>query len=192
MHITVHPFYLTWENRKYVEKNIDNFDVQICLEDDIGFNAAAFEYWLRYKDICMRNNYNLGFLRTEMNATGEQYITDLTVKLNTVKAMEDQQFLVNDNNAYCGFWIYDKKELKEFIKTKEWKFNFNGYGIREKSAIGWHGIGMKRYKGTLIPLEKNQQGLYETPAGCGIHHIPNNYIGPEVFCKIKFPIVPDA
>ena len=182
-----HPFFLTWDNRKYVECYIDDFDVQIYMEDDIGFNVKTLEYWIHYKDVCIRNQYNLGFLRTEFNDSGEILLTDITSPPEKVIKIDNQLFLLNDNNAYCGFWIYDKNELKEFIKTNEWQFNFEEYGIREKSSIGWHGIEMKRYKGTIIPLITNNNVL-ETHPGCNVHHIPNTYINNKIFCKYKFPL----
>ena len=73
-------------------------------------------------------------------------------------------------------WIYDKKELSKFINTKFWKFKWKGkniyafYGIREMSAIGWHGKNMQRYKATIIPLLKKKLN-----PGCYIKHLSNNH-----------------
>ena len=86
------------------------------------------------------------------------------------------------------FWIYDKKELKKFVESDEWRFKFKGYGIREMSAIGWHGKNMERYKGTIIPLRSTENNTYVVNDDCKVHHFPNNYIGSNEFCCIKLPV----
>lgn len=186
------PFYLSWENRKVAEKIIDEYDAQIYLEDDLAFNKNTLDYWLTYKDLALKYNYNLGFLRIENDSKNDFYLTDLAEKPKKAIILDQQIFLVNDVNPYYGFWIYDKNELKEFVKTNEWKFDFKGYDIREKSAIGWHGVDMGRYKATIIPLEKISEDLLQTVSGCTVHHLPNNYIDQPVFCTIKSPLTLEA
>jgi hypothetical protein len=185
----VDPLYLTWKNRKYVKRLIDQYDIQIYLEDDIGFTNKTFEYWLNYKDTCINNDYTLGFLRFEVDKDNNRlFCTDLPKTPKKIINIENQLFLLNDINPYCGFWIYDKKELKKFTRSKEWRFKFKEYGIREKAAIGWHGVNMKRYKGTVIPLQVLQNNTYVIHDDCKIHHFPNNYIGHTVLCTVEFPI----
>ncbi len=183
----VHPYHLSWENRKIVEQTVDDFDVQIYLEDDIDFTIGNFNYWMKYKDICLQNKYNLGFLRIEFNESNQAYLTDLLKWPEKKMELSGHQFMINDESPYCGFWIYDKKELKEFIKTKEWEFNFKGLGIREKSSIGWHGLMMNHYKATILPLLKSANGDELLSQACVVHHIPNSYIHDAVHCKLKLP-----
>jgi hypothetical protein len=183
----IHPYYLTWEHRQIVVENIDQYDIQIYLEDDIKFTSDNLKYWLTYNEIVLSSGYNLGFLRTEFDGSNK-FITDLTKPLTNIISINEQKFIVNDINPYCGFWIYSKKELKEFIKSEEWFFKFKPYGIREKAAIGWHGKNMTRYKNTIIPLIENNNEL-ETIFHSNVHHLPNNYINHKFFCKIKFPII---
>lgn len=182
----VHPFYLTWENRKIVEKNINKYDVQIYLEDDIKFTKENLNYWLEFNETASKKGYNLGFLRIELDGI-KKYITDIKKPLNKIIHIENTAYAVNDINPYCGFWIYSKKELKEFTKSKEWNFDFPEYGIREKSAIGWHGKNMDKYTKTIIPLNE-EDNKYVTPQSCSVHHLPNNYIGDGSFCSQEFPI----
>ena len=182
----IHPYYLTWENRNVIEESIDTYDIQIYLEDDMKFTKANLNYWLKYSDLVTGKGYNLGFLRIEFNEK-EMFFTDLDQKLTEVIYIDNKKYIVNNINTYCGFWIYSKEELKKFVKSKEWNFNFKNYGKREKSAIGWHGAGMSRYKNTIIPLEEDNN-QYITPKDCTIHHLPNNYINHGSFCSVKFPI----
>ena len=185
----IHPYYLTWKNRKYVKRFIDQYDVQIYLEDDISFTNAAFNYWLKYKDMCMDYDYNLGFLRVEVDEDNNKlFCSDLTKTPERIINIGNQLFLLNDHNPYCGFWIYDKEELKKFTESKEWYFKFKEYDIREKSAIGWHGLNMKRYKGTIIPLQVLENNICVTHHECKVHHLTNSYIGHSKVCRVEFPI----
>ena len=182
----IHPYHLSWECRKVIQDKADDYDVQIYLEDDISFTQENLDYWLKYKGTLIENDYNLGFLRIEEE--GDQcLITDLSAPLTNICRIDNDTYLINDNNPYCGFWIYDKNELKKFIETKEWQFKFKEYFTREKSAIGWHGDQMNHYKKTLIPLI-TEGSNWQTPKGASVHHIPNNYIGHPIFCKVEFPI----
>ena len=171
----IHPYYLTWENREKIPDMIDLYDVQIYLEDDIKFTQDNLNYWLQHKESILSNGFNLGFLRIELDEK-QCYLTDLSEELTETVEIENQLFLINNNNPYCGFWIYSKNELREFIKSEEWFFRFKDYDRREKSAIGWHGKNMSRYKETLIPL-MNDGKQYLTVKECAVYHLPNNYIG---------------
>ena len=59
------PFYLSWLSRPMMEKQKNKYDCFIYSEDDILFSKKNFEYWIKYKEICLKNNHNLGFIRIE-------------------------------------------------------------------------------------------------------------------------------
>ncbi|MCM4161414.1 hypothetical protein FHG64_14790 [Antarcticibacterium flavum] len=183
----VHPFYLAWENRRFIEELVDEYDVQLYLEDDIEFKKENFDYWLKYKELALKNDFNLGFLRIEKDKNNRSLLTDVNWPLKDLIELEEQKFLINDLNPYCGFWIYDRKELKDFTKSPEWQFNFTGYGVRAKAAVGWHGVNMNRYKSTIIPLVQSN-GTLSTHPGSSVHHLPNNYIGKGRYCTLEFPL----
>lgn len=169
------PFYLAWMCRPYIEKQKNDYDYFIYSEDDILFNKKNFNYWLKYKKICIHNKYNLGFLRTEKK-NKKIFSTDLTQQIEFQISIKNKKFAVNNINNYCALWIYDKAELCKFVDTKFWKFKWKGknmhafYGIREMSAIGWHGKNKSRYKATIIPLIKNKLN-----SSCFIKHLSNNH-----------------
>ncbi len=173
------PFYLTWKYRPIIEKQKDNYDIFMYLEDDIGIPKKAIEYWLKYKDECLRSGMNLGFLRVDRNsADGLYYVTDFKKKLKKTITINGMSYVINNINPYVAFWIYDKKEFNRFIQSEEWKFNLKGYSIRATSAIGWNSPKSKRYKHTIIPLINNS-----IIDDCKVYHLPNNYIGHRKFCK---------
>ena len=185
----IDPFYLTWVNRKYVLETVDQYDVQVYLEDDLGFTNATLDYWQKYSPVCIRNGYNLGFLLTEEDGeSNRRFCAGLWESPERMIEIEGKKFLLNDVNPYCAFWIYNKDELKEFTKSREWEFRFRGYGVRERSAVGWHGLGMKRYRGTVIPLLQNGDGGLSVDPNSAVPHYPNNYVGHDYFCKVEFPI----
>ena len=62
-----HPFFLTWYPRKLMFEQKKDFDVFIYGEDDILFTKKNFKYWLENKEECLKNDYNLGFVRVEKN-----------------------------------------------------------------------------------------------------------------------------
>ena len=158
-----HPHKLTWKCRKLMYSQKNDFDIFIYGEDDVIFSKINFKYWLKYKNICNNNNYNLGFLRVEVNKKSKQlYLTDQISKIKYYVIINNNKFAKLES-SYSGFWIYCKDEFQKFLKTKYWKFNWKwttASGIlllREMSAIGWHGenlngLFMNRYKATVIPL----------------------------------------
>jgi len=169
------PFYLSWLSRPIMEKQKDKYDCFIYSEDDILFSKKNFKYWLKYKQVCLKNNHNLGFIRIEKK-NGKIFSTDIIRKINYFKKLDNKMFAVNDVNSYCAFWIYDKVEFNKFTQSEFWNLKWKGksihafYGIREMSAIGWHGKNMKRYKATIIPLYKKK-----LPIGSFVSHLTNNH-----------------
>jgi len=183
------PYLLTWRPRRYILENLEKYDVQMYLEDDIGFTNEAFEFGIRYKDICISSGYNLGFLRTENDSkTSGWFCTDLVSAPKKVIYIDNQPFLINDEFPYCAFWMYDRTELKDFTQSEEWHLRAGQRDVRERAALGWHGLDMPRYKGTVIPLEHVDGDTYVVHRDCKVHHLPNNYIGHQMFCTVPFPI----
>jgi len=161
-----HPYKLTWKCRKLMQSQKKDFDIFIYGEDDVIFSKINFKYWLKYKDIC-NNNYNLGFLRTEINKKSKElHLTDQISKIKYYITINNNKFAKLES-SYSGFWIYYKDEFQNFLKTKFWNFNWKWTTtagillVREMSAIGWHGENlngqyMNRYRATVIPLINNR------------------------------------
>jgi hypothetical protein len=154
------------------------------IEDDILVPNKAIKYWLEYNEKLIEMNYNLGFLRIEVENNNE-YITDLYgEKFDTTINLNETKYCVNNKNPYCAFWIYNKNEFNNFVNSKYYNINnISGYDIREQSAIGLHGTGTNWYKNTLIPIINNK--LIDS---CKIYHLPNNYVLNKNthFATIKF------
>ena len=186
----IHPFYLTWKCRDLLEKQKNDYDIFIYIEDDILVPNKAIEYWLNYNEKLIEMNYNLGFLRIEIK-DNEEYITDLDgIYLNNIINLDGNEYCVNDKNPYCAFWIYNKNEFNKFVDSKYYNINnisisnVYGYYLREQSAIGLHGMNNTFwYKNTIIPIINNK-----LINDCKIYHMPNNYVtcDDNSFATIKF------
>jgi len=188
----VHPFYLTWKCRDLLRQQRDEYDIFMYIEDDILVPYRSIRYWLRYNEKLIEMKYNLGFVRIETEDDVE-YITDLGgKKFDTIIELNDEPYCVNNKNPYCAFWIYNKDEFHRFVQSTYYDLkNIVKYGIREKSAIGLHGLYTKWYTHTLIPMMDNK--LCED---CKIYHMPNNYVLDKKsrFATIQFndAIRPDS
>jgi len=174
-----HPSRLTWFCRDIMEKQKNKFDIFIYCEDDINFTKRNFRYWLNYKDVCIKNNYNLGFTRYEIN-NKNYYSADQVAKSKCFVKLQNKKYIVPDN-PHCAFWIYDSNEFNNFIKTKYWRFDWKLVTIsgilliREMATMGWHGVNlngidMDRYLATIIPLKNGQ-----LDRNSFVRHLSNNY-----------------
>ena len=170
----IHPYYLTWKCRDLLKDQKNDYDIFIYLEDDILVPWKAINYWLEYNEQLIEHNYNLGFVRIEINPNNnEEYITDLFgVKLNKIINLDNVDYCVNNLNPYCAFWIYNKNEFNKYVESDYYNLqNIKGYEVRETSAIGLHGLRTDWYKNTIIPIVDNK-----LISDCRIYHMPNNYV----------------
>lgn len=168
------PYYLAWSCRSLLKEQKDDYDIFIYIEDDMMIPCESLNYWLQHKDEVIQNNYNLGFVRIETDVYNNEYLADLhnTLKIENTVIINDKKYVINDVNPYCGSWIYDKNEFGVFLNSLYYNGNGNIpfiYGIREGSAIGMHGVGMNRYKNTIIPYDDTNQ----LHTGCKIYHLDN-------------------
>jgi hypothetical protein len=157
----------------------------VYLEDDMLIPREAIQYWLAEHEALVQQDYNLGFVRIEPK-NGVEYITDIPRgnELTSSIELNGRRFWDNSKFPYCAFWIYDKAEFARFVASPYWKLeNVPGYGLREKSALGLHGVGMNWYKATLIPSMDGRLA-----PDCRIYHLPNNYVADtnSHFAKIPF------
>ena len=179
-----HPYFLAWACRNLLKQQQHDYDIFMYIEDDMLVPYKAIKYWLKYNEQLIEMGYNLGFVRIEVENNVE-YITDLYgTKLDTVIKLDGKDYCVNNKNPYCAFWIYNKNEFNKFVNSIFYNcHNIPNYDIREKSAIGLHGLGTNWYKNTLIPIINNN--LIDD---CKIYHMPNNYVNSKdsLFATIKF------
>jgi len=183
-----HPYYLTWKCRDLLKKQRYDYDIFMYIEDDILVPNNAITYWLEYNEKLIEKNYNLGFLRIELENDIE-YITDFkNQRLDTVLQLDNVSYIVNNLNQYCAFWIYNKNEFNKFVDSVYFDLSKKSSGFRfsrEESAMGLHGVGSNNvwYKNSIIPMTSDKLHEY-----CKIYHMPNNYVMDKnsQFGTIKF------
>ena len=113
----IHPFYLTWKCRYFLKQQRNDYDIFMYIEDDILVPYKAVRYWLQYNEKLIEMNYNLGFVRIEVE-DNKEYITDLPrQQLYKTITLDDITYCINDNNPYCAFWIYNKTEFNKFVNS---------------------------------------------------------------------------
>jgi len=195
-HFNSNPFIFPYYVRNFIKQQKDDYDIFIYLEDDILIKKEALLYWLEYKEKLIKNNYNLGFFRIEIDDKGDEYTTDNATSpdgkengyLSNTITLDNELFIINDKNPYCAFWIYDKIEFGKYV-------NSDNYNVcdwyRECVAFGLHRPGMNWYKATIIPLQNNKLS-----DNCRVYHMPNNYVHKlngwilHRFCDVvKLPVL---
>jgi hypothetical protein len=172
-----HPFKLPWKCRDLLKSQKDDYDIFMYVEDDILVPQSAIDYWIEYKNDLMFEECNLGFLRIEQDSNKKEFLSDLEgMKFpDRIMQIEDKTYLINETNTYCAFWIYDKTEFQRWTESIFYDINnVTGYDMRERSAIGLHGIRPPNgwYKYTVFPLVSSKQ----INPSCKIYHLPNNYV----------------
>jgi hypothetical protein len=182
----IHGFYLTWKCRELLKQQKNDYDIFIYIEDDILVPYKAIKYWLKYNTKLEEMNYNLGFVRIEVDNNNTEYITDLQGKyFDTIINLDNDVYCVNNKNPYCAFWIYNKEQFDKFVNSKYYDINnIVGYDIRESSAIGLHGFHTNWYFNTLIPISNNK--LNED---CRIYHLPNNYVMDKIIPLLQLNLI---
>jgi hypothetical protein len=185
-----HHYLLPWKCRDLLKSQRDDYDIFMYVEDDILVPQLAIDYWIQYKSDVMFEECNLGFIRIETDEkTNIEYITDLEgMKYpNRNMLIENITYLINETNTYCAFWIYDKHEFRRWTDSIYYDINnITGYDMRERSAIGLHGVRPQNgwYKYTVIPLVSPKQ----IHPSCKIYHLPNNYVSNPrtLYATIRF------
>ena len=183
-----HPFNLTWKCRKLLKSQINLYDIFMYIEDDILFYKNALKYWIKYKDKVQKMGFNLGFIRVEIDSSGEKYWTDSPgKKLHSTwlspYSINGLKYIMNKIQPYWAGWIHDKKEFTRWVNSKYWDINNitnpRNCSIRPKSAIGFSTMG---YAVNVIPVIDNKLHM-----DCIVHHMANNNLAESnAFSTIKF------
>lgn len=165
-------WYLPWLYRPMLEKQIDDYDIFMGIEDDVLFYKETLEYWLKYKDDLIERNINLGFLLVEKDDKGEKFwVNSPGVRLGgrrrtgsrvlpTFLKIKDNLYIINNIEPYCTFWIYDRNEMKRWMREEYWDPNKikRWIGRCQVAEPAMLGMSVDGYKYTAIPLIKRNGG----------------------------------
>jgi len=132
----IHPFYLTWKCRELLQQQRNEYDIFMYIEDDILVPYKAIQYWLEYNQILLEMNYNLGFVRIEVE-DGIEYITDLYGEIfDTFIDLNEKKYCVNNIPPIarnCPTWFNTR--LKSVYKLISVIFIFTWFKFSIAGAI---------------------------------------------------------
>jgi hypothetical protein len=199
-------YYLTWQPRKLMKKQVNEYDYFLYSEDDILVPLKAFKYWLENNNICSSINATVGFLRVETK-DGEEYLSDITSSIGSKLELKSKKFAINNISPYCAFWIYDKKQMSEWVNKKTYNLKYV-HGIGEKKSRLLESLGLKRvnwlqyllynrrHKRVDTAMEMSAYGMNfpnnnnfkytllelknnKVIDDCKVYHLPNNYVNEK-------------
>jgi hypothetical protein len=78
----LYPFYLTWKCRDLLKDQRYDYDIFMYIEDDILVSCKTLDYWLTYNEKLIAFNYNLGFVRIELDNNIWNYFSNLSRNKN--------------------------------------------------------------------------------------------------------------
>jgi len=179
------PKYLTWKHRELMEKQKNDYDVFVYLEDDTGVPNKAFQYWLKFKDEFKKKRIDLGFARVETLDNKEYFCHDILTPCKGWIKISDTIFTWNHAH-FAAFWILDREELHNFIASKFWPrycFFPNGLHnpesqfIQESAGIGFKMSYTGFFNGGFYPINTDTRYVLDD---CIVYHLANNYVGGGV------------
>jgi len=163
-----HPFHLTQMHRSHFEREINNYDWFMYLEDDMLLPWENFLSYTKKFDL-LWPNYVPSFLRIE-EKDKIQYISDVTDRQHANFVFIDGRcfFALPFPQHYHAFWIAPQYVLKQTINEDFTKL----HDSRERAAsyLMWD-----LHKKGLLEVE-NRDGRFQIKKDCYSWHLPNNYI----------------
>jgi hypothetical protein len=123
-----HPFFLAWCHKRYMLQFLDSDNTHfIYLEDDIEITPQTVDYWVRTRELFLRNNLNFipAILRVEYDSRGNAYAVDC---VNSVVessrpgiTVEGQKF-VSLESPYQAMFIMDRALVKEHTLSRSFRY----------------------------------------------------------------------
>ena len=172
-----HPFNLAWTHRPHMLKQINNYDIFLYLEDDILIPWDNFKSWLEENNDIDRHGYLRGFLRVETAENGTIYSVDCKqATKDPIIFRIGKKYYFQPQYPYHACWLYNKKQMRDFVKSQAWIDGNCQWGIRERAAFGnmWQ---TPSYHRTVLPIEPD--GTIDKNALN--YHLSNNYYNdPDV------------
>lgn len=169
-----HPFRLAWAHRESMRQELDQFDYFLSIEDDIALTPESIRLWHESRPVLARHGLLPGFLRVEMNRAGQLISSDFSspATRDDIVEIEGKPYLLSPY-PYQAFWIYDKREISEFVASEIYEQGYSFLFVRESAAAGY----MYRREGEtfhprhLLPLTPS----LEIDPRCFCFHMPSNY-----------------
>ncbi len=169
---------LVFEPRQYILDHIDEYDYFLYNEDDIYISGESLEFAIQTNDRLIKQNiqYNVGFLRYEMDGDKEEFV-DLapynSVNLggngvtDTIRFITrfDDDYYFHAWNPHSGNFLFSRDQVKLLHQNGKFstKAEATFAGILESGATGFVDAIMK-----FSPVKDYRKLM--------VHHMSNKYI----------------
>lgn len=193
-----HPFVLTWMHRRHMRERLGSYDFFMYLEDDVRVPWEGILAWHHDTALLYSLGFLRGFLRVETSPRGVLVATDVKrPRAPVVRIVAGRPFF-HPQNPYCGFWIYTREQMEEFVNSDSWVDPPWRWDIREKAAAGMVHSNLdrvdhedrrrssRRPSRTLVPLDASWRPA-ETAL---VHHLTNSYAIANAGRHRRFGTVP--
>ena len=138
-----HKHFLSWESREFIKKLI-GYDIYMYCESTSPIRLEHVQHWIKYSDKLEYLHYNLGFI-TDKNAS------TVNLRHKTVLGKPPEEYILNTGNTNCGFWIYNNKVFRQWIKSPFFSpEHVQEDRIEDRCSAGLHANGLYWYFGTII------------------------------------------
>ncbi|HEU5080701.1 MAG TPA: methyltransferase domain-containing protein [Opitutaceae bacterium] len=191
------PWSLPFAHKKVFADRVENFDLFIYSEDDIGFRADQLVEFIRATESLGADEI-AGYLRYEIKPNGERLLTEPWQHFHWKpdSARQRGPYTVAEfTNEHAGFYILTQSQLRRAIASGGFvREPYVGrYRLPETAATDpYTSCGFRK----VIPVSHLEQFL--------VHHIPNKYVNDlpinyenfarqiETLVKIKDGLHPTA
>ncbi|WP_026438745.1 hypothetical protein [Acidocella facilis] len=189
------PWLLPWAHKadfKDLFLDRDDYTHYIYSEDDLAFNFANFQYFVRYRDTLKSLGLVPAFCVTEYSDDGQVYAKEqpykIDLSLTRSVRIGDLNF-INHENPYNAFYILDKAMAQAYISSDSFDVEKSKgkcvWGIAERAAMGlcYENIPEGFASTYVVPLDREKKTI---PSFAMVEHLPNKYVNEKntAFSKI--------
>lgn len=181
------PYHYTWEHKKYMPEFLNSdYSHFAYVEGNIDVTKKTFDYWIKTREMFLKNNHNLipAVHRIQKDKEGNIYSLDCTHKQHGCRIKVDDQEFIFLSEPYQGMFIMDKEMVKEHIDSGYYSLGHkHTYGIRESANLGniYVNVPPNLPHRAALPLN--------IPDECMVEHFGTDYHGdvnsPHAKIKIE-------
>jgi SAM-dependent methyltransferase len=167
---TTNPYSLPFVHQRLFVDKVDQYDLYIYTEDDIGVTEDGIRAFLRITEVLQPNEL-AGYVRYESDSDGTRYLPDVHGRFHwrPESVRRRGEYLVAEfTNEHSGFYILTNHQLRSAIASGRYLAEpYHGrYDMLESAATHVYvNCGFRK----VICISDLDSFL--------VHHMPNKYIG---------------
>lgn len=176
-----HPYFLAWCHKRHMLHFLDSDNTHfIYLEDDIEITQQTVDYWLKNRELFLRNGLEFipAILRVEYDSRGNAYAVDCVKSVSKISrpniTVEGHEF-VSLESPYQAMYIMDRALVKEHTLSRSFRYEtanpFQGaWLVQDLAAQGnmFENVPPGFEHRYLIPTNNTVE--------CWVHHNTDTYV----------------